>query len=919
MRDGISLGFACVLLVAFSIQLHASNITYHDNVAFAQFPADLQTNASLHDWENGFLDVTMAPFGADSSGVVDATAALQKAIDYAYDCNLVVFFPQGTYRVSSQLRMIHKQPPSGSPYSQTKFVHKLVGSTRVAQRPVIRLADQSTVTDNILMLFRYEFLDGSTDSSRHYAAELRNIDIDMGNNASVTAVSMNGAQYCVMENVAIRGQAFDTGIYNLPGSGGMVRNISITGGRVGINQSNYRPNPTIVGLRLSGQSEIGLRVGESRGAVTVIGFAISGSSTDASYLPISLPNNYNVTGSVSRANLNLIDGTIDFRATGGTAIYNKNADVVIKNVYIRAANLIDSGSVNGSSDILAGNVSRWYRIPQYQFINGSDDSHINFDGIDQNPLDDDYVDYDTPAWNYTADDMVRKHVCQYFPTHEQSVVNVCSDYSVSRDDDSDDDAMGIQQAIDDAANPNHANFGKAVFIPRGVFHISQPIVLKAGTQLIGAANNISVIHAHRTWKPANETQMIQTVSATTGKPIYLANFAIIRTLAKDTEQQGCEYVGYLKVDYYKTFIKDIQTGSLAYYDKWSDPSYAHATLACFEQHAGGKWYNCVMLGGVSSPEDNPNTNLDAAQLKIASTHDMIFYNSSIEHSSFGNGDRYIEQAQNLYIFGIKHESGYNIARIVDSSNLLLSGGSGNLSISANTQDPLIDIVDSDDLEISLLSRKHGSSEPTSRLFLNDGYTMLNAYDNIGVYRVGNSPLTVPTISYDIENLDMATANGLQDAGGNLTVSNGVASLSSATVLTHSMADDFELNLDLATTLPGSQSWFVGHLYLRYLDADNHYLIRLEPNGAIKFLKEVDGVSSVIQSVWNTGLQVDAMNHYRVVMRGSSIQLYVTAPGGSEQLILDSTACSQIQTGHVGIFARTSTVNFDNLVVTPLFK
>ena len=119
-------------------------------------------------------------FDADSSGIIDATAALQKAIDYAYDCNLVVFFPEGTYRVSGQLRMIHKQPPSGTPYSQTKFVHKLVGATRSAQRPVIRLTDQSTVTDSILMLFRYEFLDGSTDSSRHYAAELRNIDIDMG-------------------------------------------------------------------------------------------------------------------------------------------------------------------------------------------------------------------------------------------------------------------------------------------------------------------------------------------------------------------------------------------------------------------------------------------------------------------------------------------------------------------------------------------------------------------------------------------------------------------------------------------------------------------------------------------------------------------------------------------------------------------
>lgn len=918
MQKRISLWGSTVLFLVLTGFVHASNITYPDNVAFNDFPQDLQDNASLHSWEDGFLDVTKAPFNADNTGTNDATAALQLAIDYAYDCNLVVYFPAGTYRVTNQLRMIHKEPDSGSPRSQTKFVHKLVGQTLAAKRPIIKLIDNATVTDNILMLFEYQFLTGGADSSRHYGAELRNIDIDTGDNPNVTAVTMNGAQYCVMENVAITGDAFDTGIRDLPGSGGSVRNIQITGGRIGINQTNYRPNPTIIGLRLSGQSEIGLRVGESRGAVTVIGFAITGSSTNASFLPISLPSNYNPAGSVSRTNLNLIDGTIDFRATGGTAIYNKNADVLMKNVYARAANIIDSGSVNGAADILTGDVTKWYRIGEYQFINGTDDSHINIDGVDQNPLGNDYVDYTPLSWNYTSDDFPRKHVSQYFPTPEASCVNVCDDYNVTRDDDTDDDAYGIQQAIDDTTNPSHPNFGKVVFIPRGMFHISQPIILKASAKLIGAANNISVIHANRTWKPASETQMVKTVTGTTGQPIYIANLALIRTQPKDTEQQGCEYVGFLSVDYYKTFIKDIQTGSLAYYDKWGDPSYSYATLARLESHAGGKWYNCVMLGGLSDPSELASYNSDAAQLKISSTHDMIFYNSSVEHSQHGHGDRYIDSAQNLYMFGIKHEAAYTIAEIVDSSHLLLTGGSGNLSISASTPDPLIEISNSDDLEISLISRKQGTGEPTSRLFLDDGYTMLNAYDNIGLYRVGEAPLTVPTIDYDIEHLDMSTAYGLLDTGLNLTVSGGVGTLANATILTHSIQDDFELNLDMATTTPGSQSWFVGHIDLRYLDDDNYYQLRLEPNGALKLIKVINGSSTVVQSVWNTGLVVTDMNHFRIIMRGANIKVYTTAPGSSEQLQLDTDACSQIQSGRTGVFARTCTVQLDNLIITPLF-
>ena len=919
MRNWIRLWGCAIVVFTLALRVDASNITYHNNVAFDDFPLDLQTNASLHDWEDGFLDVTMAPFAADNTGTVDATAALQKAIDYAYDCNLVVFFPQGTYRVSDQLRMIHKQPASGSPRSQTKFVHKLVGQTLATKRPIIKLTNSSTVADNLLMLFEYQFLSSASDPSRHYGAELRNIDIDMGDNPSVTAVSMSGAQYCLMQNVAIGGQAFDIGINNLPGSGGSVRNIQITGGRIGINQTVYRPNPTIVGLQLSGQSEIGLRVSEARGAVTVIGFAISGSSTDPNVLPISLPGNYNPALNMARANLNLIDGTIDHRAPGGKAIDNKNADVLMKNVYVRAANIIEAGTVNGNADILTGDATKWYRVSDYQFINGTDNSHINIDGINQNPLGDDYAAYAPLAWNYTSDDFVKKHVCQYFPTHEQSIVNICKDYAVTRDDDSDDDAIGIQQAVDDTTNPAHAHFGKAVFIPRGVFHIQQPIVLKAGTKFIGAANNISVIHAKRTWKPASETQMIQTVSATSGLPIYIANIAIIRTQAKGAPQQGCEYVGYLAVDYYKTFLQSILTGSLAYYDKWSDPSYAYATLTRLQNNAGGKWYDCVMLGGLGDTDGLQSWNDDAAQLKVSSNHDMIFYNSSVEHSQHGHGDRYIHGAQNLYMFGIKHEANYPIAEIVNSSNLLLSGGSGNLTISTNTSDPLIDIDNCDDLEISLISRKQGSSEPVSRLYLNDGYTMLNAYDDIGLYRVGDAPLTVPTVEFDVENLTMDTANGMVDTTGNLTVSSGVASLASASVLTHSIVDDFDMTLDLATTIPGNQNWFVGHIYFRYLDEDNHYAIRLEPNGGLKLLKEVNATATVMQTVWNTGLDVTQLNTFRITARGNHVEIYATAPGSSEQLIIDTTSCSEILTGRIGVYARTSTVNFDNLIVTPLFK
>jgi len=54
----------------------------------------------------GLVDVTAAPFRADPTGRRDATAALQAAIDFARDHQMVCFFPPGVYTVSDTLSCI---------------------------------------------------------------------------------------------------------------------------------------------------------------------------------------------------------------------------------------------------------------------------------------------------------------------------------------------------------------------------------------------------------------------------------------------------------------------------------------------------------------------------------------------------------------------------------------------------------------------------------------------------------------------------------------------------------------------------------------------------------------------------------------------------------------------------------------------
>ncbi len=66
--------------------------------ATAEFPAGVNSNGWLP--QLGLLDVTAAPYRADSTGTTDATSAIQNAVDDARDDGLVCIFPEGTYLIS---------------------------------------------------------------------------------------------------------------------------------------------------------------------------------------------------------------------------------------------------------------------------------------------------------------------------------------------------------------------------------------------------------------------------------------------------------------------------------------------------------------------------------------------------------------------------------------------------------------------------------------------------------------------------------------------------------------------------------------------------------------------------------------------------------------------------------------------------
>lgn len=73
-----------------------------DNVPIDEIPSAIVDGQGLKQIETGFLDVTKPPYGAAADGATDVSDILQQAINDAYNYNLVVWFPKGTYLLSAQ-------------------------------------------------------------------------------------------------------------------------------------------------------------------------------------------------------------------------------------------------------------------------------------------------------------------------------------------------------------------------------------------------------------------------------------------------------------------------------------------------------------------------------------------------------------------------------------------------------------------------------------------------------------------------------------------------------------------------------------------------------------------------------------------------------------------------------------------------
>lgn len=725
----------CLFLVSQGL---LAKMRIYTHVDTASFPTELRQNLRFHQWEKGFLDVTKPPYNAPADGLSDATAAIQLAIDHAYACNLVVFIPHGTYLVSDQLSCYQDPGPQlpNNPVKhlgQRKFGHIIKGSEKNGRWPVIRLQDGSTVKDNTLFVFKYYNAEtGEEDASRHYLATLRNLEIDMGENPEVSAVYNNGAQLCALENLRIYGN-FHMGISTLPGSGGYTANIEITGGRIGIYQDNFRPNPTLFNIILDGQSECGLKVLDTRGSLTMAGFRIkSPEEPDPSYRAVFLFNEMFPIELGARANLNLVDGSIEM-AGSSPAISSYRQDLLIRNVFFNAQIIVESGTWSGNPDVLPGEQGQWKHLQEYVYASGIDGGSVYRNRINLRSGGEDFVIHDEMVDSLPPASLLTMHHWGVLPSWEDSMqVDLVVDYGATRDFEQDNDALAMQQALDDISNPSHPHYGKSLFIPRGHFHLSSPVCIPAGCKIIGAAKNISVLMvSENSFTHENKAVSMLKTADSPGPGIILSDLALVQIHPHPDIAGGAhQLITMLELKTGNSLIRDVQTDYRKI--KWKDHQYREPVLK-FTGNAGGKIYGLCFDEGTQGIAEKGyrHVKINGAELPLT------FYQISVEDAEAEKeGEQTIhmeiDSSTEVTIYGFKYEKESELLHVTSTERLVIIGGSGNYGLKDPDDEAIITIQNTPNVFIGNISRKIQDGEIPGKAFLKDE----------GLYLPGDAPIVL---------------------------------------------------------------------------------------------------------------------------------------------------------------------------------
>ncbi len=641
-------------------------------------------NRTLARW--GLVDVTAAPFHADPTGKRDSTRALQKAIDFSRDAQMVCFFPRGEYMVSDTLVLrhgIHMRSHRATFMNNLNMPCVLVGSRQGEgspdyARPRIVLRDHSAgfgdseKTKAVIEHWQYQVKRFTVDTSkgRGGGASLMNtmfvnLDIVIGRgNSGATGLHIRSCEGSAVQDVTIDATHGHTGIEGATGNGGSWANVTVIGGRIGLDMRGWTPpTPTMEGITLVNQSQVAI-ISACRGPLTAVGLKI------VSRIPGPVIVGQQRWGSFD-AGMSLIDSQIEFErealgARKATAISSQRS-VYLNNVFVRGADIV-------VADALPGRSRGWIHVKEFALgkvktpAKGLDlSAPIYIDGKKvRGPYREVEMDVAPPA------DLQSRHLwSRNFPSWESDkVANVKAPPYNAKGDSFADDTQTLQRAIDE---------NEIVFLPKGYYRITRTLKLKPNTKLLGVAQHLSVIMARdpEGWfgdsahpKPLVETadgRDADTVIAFVGLrfPLEVKNTFKGATLPVYALKWSCGRSSIFR----SSGIAPLRVFGFKRSKLHKQVPMAHASVL-LTGNGGGKWYN-YHVGQFFMP----TTRDQRAILMDGLSEPLGFYNFEPQG---GNGTSVAEivNSKNISIYGCKTECDTTFLHVTDCDNIRIFGHGG---------------------------------------------------------------------------------------------------------------------------------------------------------------------------------------------------------------------------------------------------
>jgi hypothetical protein len=467
----------------------------------------------------GLVDVTRPPFNADPTGRRDATRALQAAIEFARDHQMICFFPPGTYLVSDTLTCVQQlyRRTNGRVFGASLWPCVVMGSRAGPARPRLLLAPHApgfgdpqrpkyvvhfwargyanpTTADRVT--------DGRGPEQEQPNISMNqmfvNLDIVIGEgNPGAVALRHQAAEGSAVEDCTLDVTHGLAGLEGGIGSGGSSAGVTVIGGRVGLDFRTSQPTPVITGFTLIGQTETALRY-SGRQTLVAVGLKIVAGETAGPLIAASggegrlflQGNDQPMNGQIS-----LVDSEIVFEPATTPAgrkrvAIRSNRSLYLHHVFVRGATEVCEHPDDGTN--LPGNPQGWLRVEEYARgarSAGKGDLQYRY------PIYLDGVRRERAVAHVAKDepppaDLQSRHLWpREFPSFESpAAVNVKAPPFHARGDGVTDDTDAIQRAVREH---------EVVFLPKGYYRLSRTIDLKPRTRLVGVGQHLSVLVAAR--------------------------------------------------------------------------------------------------------------------------------------------------------------------------------------------------------------------------------------------------------------------------------------------------------------------------------------------------------------------------------------------------------------------------------------